>query len=265
MREKTSPLALLGRGARDGIPIGLGYFAVAFALGIQAKAAGLTPFQGFLASLLCSASAGEYAGLSVIAAQSGLWMMAAITLITNARYLLMSAAMSQRMDPQGKFIHRLGMSAYITDEIFAITIARPGYLCPWYMYGAALFAVPCWAAGTALGILVGGVMPPRAVSALSVALFGMFLAIIIPPARKEKVIAGLVTACFASSFALSRLPVAWEFRGRLPVVGDFLSRLPELPKLSEGTRIILLTVVIASLAAILFPHPQGDGEGGEGR
>ena len=248
MKEKSSIPALLARGARDGIPIGLGYFAVAFALGIQAKAAGLTPFQGFLASLLCSASAGEYAGFSVIAAKSGLVVMAVMTLIANARYLLMSAAMSQRMDPKGKFIHRLGMSLYITDELFGITIARPGYLSPWYMYGAALVAVPCWSLGTALGILAGDVMPPQAVSALSVALFGMFLAIIIPPARKEKVIAALVAICFGASFALSRLPV--------------------VSNLSEGTRTIILTIVIASAAAILFPHPQASGageEGGEGQ
>ena len=249
MKEKTSIPALLARGARDGIPIGLGYFAVAFALGIQAKAAGLTAFQGFFASLLCSASAGEYAGLTVIAAQAGLIEMAFITLITNARYLLMSAAMSQRMDPKGKFIHRLGMSTYITDEIFAITSARPGYLEPWYMYGAALVAVPLWALGTALGILAGDVMPPQAVSALSVAIFGMFLAVIIPPARKDRVIAGLVAVCFGASFAMSRLPVVRE--------------------LSEGTRVIILTVVIASLAAILFPHPQeppreGEREGEKG-
>ena len=244
MKEKNSIPALLARGARDGVPIGLGYFAVAFALGIQAKAAGLTPFQGFLASLLCSASAGEYAGLAVIAARTGLIEMAVVTLIINARYLLMSAAMSQRMDPKGSFLHRLGMSAYITDEIFAITIARPGYLCPWYMYGAALVAVPLWAVGTALGIVAGDVMPLRAVSALSVAIFGMFLAVIIPPARKEKLIAGLVAICFAASFAMSRLPV----------VSD----------LSEGTRVILLTVVIASAAAIAFPHPQGSEAGEEG-
>ena len=245
MKEKTSIPALLAQGGRDGIPIGLGYFAVAFALGIAAKSAGLTPFQGFLASLLCSASAGEYAGLTVIAARAGLIEMAVITLIANARYLLMSAAMSQRMDPKGSFLHRLGMSTYITDEIFAITIARPGYLSPWYMYGAALVAVPLWAIGTALGIMAGDVMPVRAVSALSVAIFGMFLAVIIPPARKEKVIAGVVTVCFASSFALSRLPVVRE--------------------LSEGARVIILTLIIASAAAILFPHPQEQTQGGEGQ
>lgn len=240
---KTSTLALLRRGVRNGIPIGLGYFAVAFALGIQAKAVGLSPVQGFLMSIFGHASAGEYAALQVIGAKSGLWMMALMTLIANARYLLMSAAMSQRMDPQGSMIHRLGMSFFITDELFAITIAQPGYLSPAYMYGAALVACPCWATGTALGCIAGSALPPRVVSALSVALFGMFLAIIIPPSRKSRIIGGVVAVCFASSFAMSRLSV--------------VSAIP------EGTRIILLTVVIAAGAAILFPHPQRSAEGGE--
>ncbi len=246
MSETRSSIpALLRQGARNGIPIGLGYFAVAFALGCSKSAvdAGLTPFQGFLASLLCSASAGEYAGLGVMAAKSALVEMVVISLIANARYLLMSAAMSQRMDPEGNFIHRLVMSFFITDELFAVTIARPGYLSPWYMYGAILVASPCWSLGTALGCAAGDVMPPRLGSALSVALFGMFLAIVIPPARRERVIAGIVAVCFAASFAMSRLPV--------------------VSQISEGTRTIILTVIIASAAAALFPRPQGSGEGGE--
>ncbi len=242
---KTSTLALLRRGARDGVPIGLGYFAVAFALGIQAKVVGLRPFQGFVMSRFGHASAGEYAALKVIGARSALMVMAVMTLIANARYLLMSAAMSQRMDPKGSFVHRLGMSFLITDELFAITIARPGYLSPAYMYGAALVACPSWATGTALGCIAGDVMPARAVSALSVALFGMFLAIIIPPAKQSRVIAGLIAVCFAASYALSVLPL--------------------VSTLSEGTRVIILTVVIASGAAILFPHPQEAPEGGEGQ
>lgn len=245
MDEKTRRKAALVQGMRNGIPIGLGYFAVSFALGIAAKNAGLSPFQSFLSSLLCNASAGEYAGFRVIAARSGLLTMAVMTFVANARYLLMSTAMSQRVDPKGHPLHRFLMSFFITDEFFAITIARPGYLDPFYHYGAVLVASPCWALGTALGCVAGGLMPARAVSALSVALFGMFLAVIVPPARKNKVIAGLILVCFAASFALSRLPL--------------------VSRLSEGTRTILLTVLIASGAAVLFPHveqeqPEENGE-----
>ena len=234
MRNETNSQAFRA-GFHDGIPIGLGYFAVAFALGVAARDAGMTPFQGFLASILCNASAGEYAGFTVIAARSGYLGMALITLVANARYLLMSTAMSQRLDPEMKKIHRFGMAMYITDEIFAIEIARPGYLHPFYTYGAAAIASPMWAAGTALGILAGNLMPVRIVSALSVALFGMFLAVIIPPARKDRVILILILVCFAASWISEKLPL----------VGT----------LSQGNRVILLTVILSAAAALLFPHP----------
>ena len=224
------------QGFRDGIPIGLGYFAVAFSLGIAAKNAGLTPFQAFLTSDLCHASAGEYAGFTVIAAAASFLEMATITLIANARYLLMSCAMSQRIDPKMPFLHRLVMSFYITDELFGIAIARPGYLNPWYTYGAVLFASPCWAVGTALGAIAGNLLPLRFVSAFSVALYGMFLAIFIPPARKDKVILGIVVLCFLLSGAASYLPIT--------------------AALSEGTRTILLTLLISAGAALLFPRKQ---------
>lgn len=231
------------QGLRDGIPIGLGYFAVAFALGVKAQEAGLDPIQSFLSSLLCRASAGEKAGLDVIAAAGSLLTMIVTTIVVNARYLLMSTAMSQRMDPRGRLVHRFGMSMCITDELFAISIAREGYLEPYYLYGAALVASPCWATGAALGCVAGNLMPLWAVSALSVALYGMFLAAIIPAARGDRVIAGLIALAFAVSFAASRLP--W------------------LSTLEPSLRIILLTVILCAGASVLFPHPME--EGGEGR
>ncbi len=223
-------------GVRDGVPIGLGYFAVSFSLGIIAKNVGLTPIQAAVMSLLNNASAGEYMGLTVMAAKGTLWGMALAMLITNARYLLMSCAMSQRMDPDMPFYHRLLMAFDITDELFGITIARPGYLSPWYMYGGMTPAIPGWMIGTALGALAGSVLPLRVVSALSVALYGMFIAIFIPPARKDKVIAVLVALAFASSWALSALPVT--------------------AALSEGTRTIILTVALSTGAAALFPKKE---------
>ncbi len=223
-----------GEGMRDGVPIGLGYFAVSFSLGIAARGAGLTPFQAFLASLLCNASAGEYAGFTSIAAHATFLEIALVTLIANARYLLMSCAMSQRMPPGIPLRHRLLMAFDITDELFGIAIARPGYLNPFYTYGAVLTAAPCWAFGTALGTVAGNLLPLRLVSALGVALYGMFLAIIIPPGKKDRVVAVLVALCFAASFAASKLPY--------------------LSGLSEGTRIILLTVILAAGAALLFPR-----------
>ena len=140
------------KGMKDAIPIGLGYLAVAFSLGIAARNAGMNAFQGFLMSMLNNASAGEYAGITVIAANSPYVEMAIVTLITNARYLLMSCAMGQRLTPGLSFGHRLLMGFDITDELFGIAIARPGYLHPWYTYGAMTVAIPGWAVGTALGV-----------------------------------------------------------------------------------------------------------------
>ncbi len=235
MRESRqgSGGVLFRAGMRAGIPIGLGYFAVSFSLGIAARQAGITAFQGFLFSALGLASAGEYAAFTVIAAAGGYLEMALVTLVANARYLLMSWAMSQRMDPAAPMRHRLGMGYFITDEIFAVTISRPGYLSPWYMYGAGAVAAPCWAVGTALGILAGQILPLQVVSALSVALYGMFLAVIIPESKKDRVVAVLVLVSFALSWAAGALP--W------------------LRTLSAGTRTILLTLLIAGAAAALRP------------
>ena len=146
---------VLVNGIRDGIPIGLGYFAVSFSLGIAARKAGLSPFQGFLASLFNNASAGEYAAFTLIAANAGYLQVAIITLIANARYLLMSCALAQRFSPDTPFFHRFLIGYDVTDELFGITIARPGWLNPYYTYGAILVAAPAWSIGTALGIIAG--------------------------------------------------------------------------------------------------------------
>ena len=214
-------------------PIALGYLAVSFSLGIAAKNAGMTPFQGFLASALCNASAGEYAGFVTIAALASFAEIAIITLIANARYMLMSCAMSQRISPDTSIIHRILMGFYLTDELFAIAIARPGYLNPYYTYGAVSIAGPCWAVGTALGAMAGNLLPGNITSALSVSLYGMFLAIIIPPSRKSKIIAGIVAVSFVASFAAAYIPL--------------------ISSLSDGTKTIILTIVISVLAAVLFP------------
>ena len=227
-------------GMRDGVPIALGYFAVSFSLGIAARHAGFTPLQGFLASLFNNASAGEYAAFSLIASGATLAEVAIITLIANARYLLMSCALAQRFAPGTPFFHRLLIGYDVTDELFGITISRPGALNPYYTYGAILLAAPAWAMGTALGIMAGNLLPLRVVSALSVALYGMFLAIIIPPARQNRVVAALVLLSFAVSYACGVLP--------------------GIRALSEGTRTILLTVLLSAGAAVLFPIPVEEEE-----
>ena len=223
----------LKEGFRDGIPIGLGYFAVSFALGVAARRAGLNWFQGFLASLLNNASAGEYAGFKVIEADAPYFEIFLMTLVANARYLLMSCSLSQKFSPGTSLIHRLLVGYDVTDEIFGITIARPGFVDPFYNYGAILIAAPAWSIGTALGIVAGNLLPARIVSALSVALFGMFIAIIIPPSKANNVVGCFVVLSFITSFAAGKLPL--------------------ISTLSSGTRTIILTVVLAAIAAVLFP------------
>lgn len=230
------------RGMKDGVPIALGYFAVAFSLGIVARKVGMNPFQGFLSSILNHASAGEYAEFTVIAANAPYFEMALVILVTNARYMLMSCALSQKFKPNASMIHRLAVGFGITDEIFGISIAREGYLNPNYAYGAIVLALPSWALGTAGGIIAGSILPASVVSALSVALYGMFIAIIIPPSRQNKVILGLVIISFFISYCVSKIPM--------------------LADLSGSMKIIILTVVISAGAAILFPVKDEENEGG---
>ena len=228
------------KGMRDAIPIGLGYFAVAFSLGIAAKDAGLSPFQGFLLSFLENASAGEFAGIVSVAANSSYFEVALITFITNARYFLMSCALSQKLHPNTALHHRMLIGFDITDEIFGISIAQEGYLNPFYSYGAMVSSIPYWATGTMLGIIAGNILPLRIVSALSVALYGMFLAVIIPPIKNNKIIGGLVEVSFGASYMFAHFP---------PV-----------SSLSDGTRTIILTVLISAVVSIIFPLKKEESE-----
>lgn len=220
-------------GAKMGIPIGLGYFTVSFSLGISAKNAGLTAFQAAFAGLLLNASAGEYALFTLISAGAGYIEVAVMELIANARYLLMSCALSQKLSPEAKLPHRLIIGVAVTDEMFGASIARPEKVSPLYYFGMMAVAMPCWSVGTALGVAVGSVLPALAVSALSVSLYSMFLAVIVPAARENSIVLGVILISFAASFASTVLPVVSE--------------------IPEGTVIIILTVVISTLAALLFP------------
>ncbi len=221
------------QGFRIGIPIALGYFAVAFSLGIIAKQAGLTAAMGFVSSFFTRASAGEYGVYTLVAAQSAYVEIVAMCLVVNLRYMLMSAALSQKIAPGTSWLHRVLMACCVTDEIFGVSIARLGYCPPAYTYSAALVSTLFWASGCAAGIVAGGMLPTAIVAALSVALYGMFLAIIMPPARSDRNVLYAVVASFVLSGACS---VA-------PVVGSW----------SSGTRTIVLTIVISAVVALLKP------------
>ena len=220
-------------GIRDGIPIALGYFAVAFTLGIVAKSAGFTAVSAAIVSATNLASAGQYAGFTLVRDNAAYIEMAIMILVTNARYMLMSSALSQKFDPSTPFFHRLLVGYGVTDEIFGISIGVPGKLNPLYPYGALLVAVPGWTLGTFFGVVMGNILPGRVVSALSVGLYGMFIAIIIPPSRKSKVILGLTSISMVLSALFTYMPL--------------ISGIP------SGFRVILLTVAISAAASILFP------------
>mgnify|MGYP005758512957 FL=1 len=237
----TESIKQLQKGLHDGIPIGLGYLAVSFTFGIMAAGAGLTAPEAVLMSFTNLTSAGQFAGLGIIQAGGSLLEMAAAQLIINLRYCLMSCALSQKFSPDMPFLHRFFVSYGVTDEIFGVSVCRQGELSPFYNYGLMGTAVPGWTLGTLLGALSGGLLPARLPSALNVALYGMFLAVVIPPARENRILAGVILI----SMALSAL----------------FSWLPALNGLSSGTVIIVLTVLIAGGAAWLFPVKEDEEDG----
>ena len=221
------------RGMKAGIPISLGYFAVSVALGLAAKKAGITSLQAALTSLLINASAGEYAGFTLIAVGASYLEVTLMVAVANARYLLMSAALSQKLQNGVGTLRRLLLGFTVTDEIFGVSMIQSEPLDPSFTYGCFLVATTGWTGGTFVGTVLGDILPPAVLSALSVGLYGMFISVFVPEAKKNRTVLGLVAISFLLSFAASALPGVKE--------------------ISEGIRIIILTVIISLGAAILFP------------
>ncbi|WP_458413355.1 AzlC family ABC transporter permease [Schinkia sp. CFF1] len=221
------------RGFKDGIPIALGYLAVSFTFGIIAKQAGLNPFEAVFMSATNLTSAGQFAGLSLIATTATVMEIAITQLIINSRYILMSFAFSQKIDPNTSLFHRMMMAYGITDEIFGAAMATKGKLNPYYTYGLVSVAMPGWALGTFLGVVSGNLLPDRIISALCIALYAMLLAVIIPPAKGNKLLSGIILVSMTASLLFAKLP--------------------SLHSISSGVKIILLTIIIAGAAAVLFP------------
>lgn len=228
-------------GLRNGIPIAAGYFTVSVSLGIALQGAGLSPLQAGLMSVTNMTSAGQFAGATAIAAGSSYLLVAIMQLLINARYLLMSCALSQRLDPALSLGKRLLLGMTVTDEIFGICIAAPDDRLDYrYALGAFCIACPGWTLGTICGAVMGDILPARLVSALSVALFGMLIAVFIPPTKKDKVVLGAVLCAMALSLLFATVPL--------------------LARISEGLRLMLLTIVISLAAAVFFPiHETEEG------
>ena len=220
-------------GIRQGVPVGLGYFSVSFGFGALASAQGLRALDATLISLTNLTSAGQFAGLTLILASAGLWEMVLTQLVINSRYALMSLALSQRMGQKIGLLPRLLIAFLNTDEIFALAMARPAPLTTPFLLGLGIVPLLGWTGGTLCGALAGSVLPESLRMALGVMLYGMFIAIVVPPARKERplLLCALLALACSSAFA-------W---------------LPALRRLSPGISIVICTVAAAAVCAWLFP------------
>ena len=221
------------RGIRDGIPIAMCYFAVSFSMGIVARHAGLAPATGFLSSLLTRASAGEFGAYTLFADNASYLSVIIMCVVVNLRYLLMSATISQKLSPETGLFTKILVGCCMTDEVYGITIAYPGYLNPRYTYGAMTVAGIMWAAGTATGIAAGNSLSDYVVNALGVALYGMFISIVVQAAKKHwKLTVAVIVACILS----------W-----------LCSICPGIREIDSGTRTMILTVAVSLVFAWILP------------
>lgn len=219
------------RGMSHGIPIGLGYLSVSFGFGIMASRLGISALAAGIISLTNLTSAGQAAGIEIIAAAGGIIEMVLVQLTINLRYSLMALSLSQKLAPGFSTKHRLCASFGITDEIFAVCASQKEPLTPWYMYGMILVASIGWVTGTVLGASVGSIVPAGISAALGILLYGMFIAIIIPPAKKERSVLAVILTAAAMS-----------------VIIKFC-----FPGVSSGFSIIICGIGASALGALLFP------------
>ena len=227
-------------GLRDGIPIGLGYLSVSFTFGIMAASYGIPFGYTLLISMTNLTSAGQLAGIGIIHAGGGLAEMALTQLVINLCYALMSLSLSQKLDGEFNLFHRLAVSFGITDEIFAVASSQKGDVSPRYMYGLIMIPYIGWAAGTALGTLAGNLLPEILRNALGIALYGMFIAIVVPPAKKRPKLLAVIGIAVGLSCLIRFVPV-FSF-------------------ISDGFSIIICTLIAATAGALLFPVVTEDAD-----
>ena len=218
---------------KAGMPVCIGYFSVSFGFGAMAVAQGLSIWHAILISATNLTSAGQFAGLTVIAAGAAILEMILTQLVINSRYALMSLALGQKFGPSVGTGRRLACAFFNTDEIFALGMAREGKLKPAYFLGAGPVAALGWTAGTAVGALAGSLLPLSVRAALGVLLYGMFIAIVVPQAREEKPI--LLSVVLALVFSC------------------LFAYVPGLKEVSAGLAIVICTVAAAAICALVCP------------
>ena len=221
------------KGLKDGLPIAIGYFSVSFAFGIFAIENGLTVFQAVIISLLNLTSAGQLAAVPIIAGGGTFLELALSQLVINSRYSLMSVSLSQKLSKRVKLPQKLLIAYGNTDEIFAVSVSNKGDVGTKYMLGIILLPVIGWTSGTFLGGFVGNILPPIVTAALGVAIYGMFVAIVMPVAKKEKMTALCVLLAIAISCAFRYIPL--------------------LKSVPSGFTVIICAVVASALFAIIAP------------
>ena len=242
-RDRAVNKGEFSAGIKDGIPIALGYFAVSFSLGITMVAAGITAAEGTVMSLTNLTSAGEFAGVRIIAAGGTIVEMILTQLIINLRYSLMSLSLTQKLDDNVSFWQKLIIAFGNTDEIFAVAMNHQKSLTLRYMAGLQLLPILGWSSGTLLGIVACDLLPSKITVAMNVMLYGMFIAIVIPAAKKSKAV--LSVSCAAV------------------LLSCLFRYVPALKGVSEGISIIICTVAAAVLGAILFPVKTAEESKGE--
>lgn len=223
------------QGLKDGIPIAIGYFSVSFSFGILAIKDGITIFQAVLTSLTNVTSAGQFAGIQIMAAGGTIIEMVLTQFIINLRYALMSLSLSQKLSKEVTIKQRLIMAFANTDEVFAVAMAHNKALTLKYMVGLEMIPILGWTSGTAIGAIASEILPKSLGSALSVALYGMFVAIVVPAAKKARPVMMVVLCAILLSCLLTYVPV---FHG-----------------ISAGISIIICTVAAAAFGAAFYPVP----------
>lgn len=230
MEKETNSFS---QGLRDGMPICLGYLSVAFAFGIFTVSHGLTAWEAVMISMTNVTSAGQLAAVPIIAGSGSLFELALTQFVINMRYSLMSVSLSQKLGKSVRLIDRFLISFVNTDEVFAVAISKGEPLGRKYLYGLTLTPYLGWSLGTLLGAVAGNILPAMLVSALGIAIYGMFIAIIVPPAKKS-----LPTLlCILTAIALS---CAFKF-------------IPVLSKVPSGFAIIICAVAASVLFALVAP------------
>ncbi|SDY14132.1 Predicted branched-chain amino acid permease (azaleucine resistance) [Ruminococcaceae bacterium YAD3003] len=189
----------LGEGVKDGLPIGLGYLSVSFTFGILAVSRGLSWLQASLISLFNITSAGQVAGLGIMTAGGGIIAMIISQIVINLRYSLMGIALSQKADKTMTPLLRILLSFAITDEIFGVAVSKKYEFGARYFFGLTILPVIGWVAGTTIGAILGRVFPDFLTNALAIGIYGMFVSIVLPKAKHDKVImTGSLISCIIS-------------------------------------------------------------------